>query len=267
MGFIEAIHDKVREVKEQGFCVLRNHFAPLLVEACRHAFWPRLLAGLNSDHEANRGAHRHFFAMPFESPIFAPEFFFDDDVLRIVRGLMDDRIVADQWCCDVPLRGSGYQGVHVDYQHPLFPEVPNLALPPYALVVSFGLVRVAREHGPIEIAPGTHRMARTDALRAVDSGEIDMQAVPLEIGDVLIRHPWALHRGTPNTTDVPRALATIRYVRRWYADASRDVEDIPPATWESLTAEQRAMMRFPQLRRASAPSQGASGDSSENVPR
>jgi ectoine hydroxylase-related dioxygenase (phytanoyl-CoA dioxygenase family) len=145
----------------------------------------------------------------------------------------------------VPLRGSEYQGLHVDYQRPLFPEHPDLALPPYALVVSFGLVGIAQEHGPIEVAPGTHRMTRTDAARAVAAGDIRPQPVPLEIGDVLIRHPWALHRGTPNTTDTPRALATIRYVRRWYADGSRNVEHIPRATWESLTAEQQAVMRFP----------------------
>jgi hypothetical protein len=249
MGSIELIHEKIAEVRERGFCMLRNHFAPTLVEACRQAFWPRLLAYLNGGHEPNRGPHRHFIAMPFEPPIFARQFFFDDGVLRIVRGLMDDQVVADQWGCDVPLRGSEYQGAHADYQHPLFPEVPDLALPVYAVVVSFGLVRIAREHGPIEIAPGTHRMPRTDALRAVEAGEIGMQAIPLEIGDVLIRHPWALHRGTPNTTDVLRALVTLRYVRRWYADASRDVEVLPPATWESLTAEQQAMMRFPRSAR------------------
>jgi ectoine hydroxylase-related dioxygenase (phytanoyl-CoA dioxygenase family) len=133
----------------------------------------------------------------------------------------------------------------VDYQRLLFPEVPDLALPAYAIVISFGLVRIAREHGPIEIAPGTHRMARADALQAVEAGKIGMQAVPLEIGDVLIRHPWALHRGSPNTTDTPRPLVTIRYVRRWYADASRDVEAIPRAMWESLTAEQQSSLRFP----------------------
>ena len=173
------------------------------------------------------------------------QFFFDAEVMGIVAGLMGDQVVADQWGCDVPLRGSEHQGLHVDYQHPLFPEAPALALPAYAVVVSFGLVRIAREHGPIEIAPGTHRLTRMDALRAVEAGEIGMQAVPLEVGDVLVRHPWTLHRGTPNTTDVPRALATIRYVRRWYADASREVAELPQATWESLTAEQRGMMRFP----------------------
>jgi ectoine hydroxylase-related dioxygenase (phytanoyl-CoA dioxygenase family) len=246
MGSIESIPEKIHEVRERGFCILRNHFVQPLVDACRQAFWPRLLAYLNSGHEPNRGPHRHFIAMPFEPPIFAPQFFFDDDILRIVSGLMGDHIVTDQWGCDVPLRGSEFQGAHVDYQRPLFSEVPNLALPAYTLVVSFGLVRIAREHGPIEIAPGTHRMPRMDALRAVEAGEIGMQAVPLEVGDVLIRHPWALHRGTPNTTDVPRVLVTLRYVRRWYADASRDVEELPRATWESLTAEQQDMMRFPR---------------------
>jgi ectoine hydroxylase-related dioxygenase (phytanoyl-CoA dioxygenase family) len=143
------------------------------------------------------------------------------------------------------VRGSEHQAVHADYQRPLFPERPDLALPPYAIVVSFGLARIAREHGPIEIAPCTHRLPRTDALRSVEAGEIGLRAVPLEIGDVLIRHPWALHRGTPNTTDTPRALVSIRYVRRWYADASRDVESVPRSVWKSLTAEQQAVMRFP----------------------
>jgi len=186
----------------------------------------------------NRGAHRHFLAMPFDPPCFAPQFFFDPDVLSIVRGLMDHRIVADQWGCDVPVRGSEYQSAHVDYERPLFPEFPDLALPLYAVVMSFSLE-------PIEIAPGTHRMRRASALRALAVGEIAMQAVPLEIGDVLIRHPWALHRGTPNTTDTPRVLVTIRYVRRWYADDSREVRAMPRAVWDSLTADQKTVMRFP----------------------
>ena len=89
------------------------------------------------------------------------------------------------------------------------------------------------------------RMPRKDALRAVEADQVGMQPVPLELGDVLIRHPWALHRGTPNTTDTPRALVTVRYVRRWYADSSREVESVLAAVWQSLTPVQRNMMRFP----------------------
>ncbi len=245
MAPIESVRNAIGEFQDRGYCVLRKHFPPSLVETCRKAFWPRLLAYLDGGQASNRGPHRHFLAMPFEPPCFTPQFFFDSGVLSIVRGLMDERIVADQWGCDAPVRGSEYQELHVDYQRSLFAELPDLVLPAYAVVVSFGLVRIGREHGPIEIAPGTHRMTRADGFGAVTAGEVDLEAVLLEPGDVLIRHPWALHRGTPNLTDTPRALATIRYVRRWYADASRDVEGIPRATWQSLTAEQQNVMRFP----------------------
>ena len=226
--------------------MLKSRLPLPLVQACREAFWPILLGYLKRhSEEPNRGAYRHFLPMPFEPPCFAPEFFFDREVLSLVRGAMDDRVVADQWGCDVSLRGSDYQRVHVDYQRPLFAEAPDLALPAYMLVVSFGLVRITLEHGPIEIAPGTHRLPRKEALQAVESGEIAMQPVPMEIGDVLIRHPWALHRGTPNATDIPRALVSVRYVRRWYADNSREINAIPRAVWESLTPEQQSLMRFP----------------------
>jgi hypothetical protein len=240
------VNEKILELRETGYCVLRAHLPTGVIEACREAFWPVLLAYLvNHEHQPNRGPHRHFLPMPFDPPCFAPEFFFDEEVLSIVRGAMDRRVVADQWGCDVPLRGSEYQGVHVDYQRPLFEEAADLSLPPYMLVVSFGLVPITPERGPIEIAPGTHRMPREAAMRSVESGQSELRAVPLEIGDVLIRHPWALHRGTPNVTEMPRAMTTVRYVRRWYADASRDVNAMPDPVWHSLTPEQQEVMRFP----------------------
>ncbi len=238
--------ERITELQRSGFCVLKAHLPAPLIEACREALGPILLGYLASHaEEPNRGPHRHFMPMPFEPPCFMPDFFFDAGVLSVVRGVMGERVVADQWGCDVPLRGSQNQEIHVDYQRPLFAEAPDLLLPPYMLVVSFGLIRITPAHGPIEIAPGTHRMRREEAIRAVRSGEIPLQSVPLDIGDVLIRHPWALHRGTPNTTGAPRALVTVRYVRCWYADNSRDVNPIPRALWQSLTPEQQGLMRFP----------------------
>lgn len=239
-------NERILELREIGYCVLRAHLPTGLIEVCREAFWSILLAHLkNHEHQPNRRPHRHFLPMPFEPPCFAAEYFFDAEVLRIVRGAMDRRVVADQWGCDVALRGSEYQAVHVDYQRPLFEEAADLSLPPYMLVVSFGLVPITTVNGPIEIAPGTHRMPREVAMRSVERGQIKLCAVPLEIGDVLIRHPWALHRGTPNLTDMPRAVTTVRYVRQWYADASREVNAIPTAVWQSLTPEQQEVMRFP----------------------
>jgi Phytanoyl-CoA dioxygenase (PhyH) len=237
---------EISELQNKGFCVLRAHLPRPLIDDCRDALWPILLDYLKTHkEEPNRGPHRHFIPMPFEPPCFTPEFFFDMGVLGIIRSVMNGEIVADQWGCDIPIRGSEYQNAHVDYQQPLFAEDPDFPLPFYMLAVSFGLIPITSAHGPIEIAPGTHRMRREEALRAVETGEIELQPVPLEVGDVLIRHPWALHRGTPNTTDTPRALVTVRYVRWWYADYSRDINPIPHHVWKSLTPEQQNLMRFP----------------------
>lgn len=194
----------------------------------------------------NRGDHRHFLPMPFTPPCFAPEFFFDAGILSIVRTVMDDRMVADQWGCDASVKGSSYQQFHVDYRQPLFPEAPDMSLPTYLLVVSFPPIDISPAHGPVEIASGTHRMPRAQALRSVADGAAEIRPVTLNAGDVLIRHPWALHRGTPNVTDTPRPLLTIRYVRRWYADYSREVNTIPAAVWRSLTPDQQEIMRFPR---------------------
>ena len=246
------MQDTLIDLQKNGYCVLKQHFAPPLIAASREAFWPRLLRYLDEHgKEPNRGSRRHYVPMPFEAPCFAPGFFFDPEVLSIVRSLMKDRVVADQWGCDVALQGSEYQGVHVDYRHPLFSELPDLPLPVYMLVVSFGLGPITLRDGPMEIAPGTHDMPRDHALRAVESGEIKMEPISMEVGDALIRHPWALHRGSPNMSIAPRALVSIRYVRSWYDDKSRDVSLMPHVMWESLTSDQQNMMRFPVSRQGS----------------
>src|SRR5260370_5649272 len=99
-----AVQDKIIEIADRGYSVLREHFAPRLIDACRGAFWPVLDAYLETrKHQPNRGPHRYFLPMPFEPPCFIPEFFLDSAVLSVVRGVMDDRVVADEWGCDVSL--------------------------------------------------------------------------------------------------------------------------------------------------------------------
>jgi hypothetical protein len=86
-----------------------GHFDPDPIRRCRDAFWPILLEHVERSEPP----------MPFDPPCFAPEFFFDAEVLRILRGAMGDR--------------------RCGYRNPLFPECPARPLPPYMLVVSFGL--------------------------------------------------------------------------------------------------------------------------------
>jgi len=37
------VSDKLAELSERGFCVLKGRFPAPLIDACREAFWPILL--------------------------------------------------------------------------------------------------------------------------------------------------------------------------------------------------------------------------------
>ena len=94
---VRAIQDFFRqfeailELREKGFCVLKGHLEQSLIRTCKARFWPTLLAYINANRLApNRGPHRHFLPVPFDGTGFFPELFFDDLVLRIVRGTMDE---------------------------------------------------------------------------------------------------------------------------------------------------------------------------------
>ena len=226
-----------------GFCVLKQTLPIPRIQVAHKAFRPHLEAHLATQ-APNRGASRHFIPLPFTRPIFHPDLFFQPPILEIIHQTLGDRAVADQWGCDVPTHGSHFQEPHADYARPLFAEQPHLSLPPYMLVASFGLVPIHSENGALEIAPGTHRLPRIQAQAAVASGEIPLHPIALELGDVLIRHPWTLHRGTPNRTPEPRPLLSIRWVRRWYEDHSRETLPIPRPVWDALPASQRARLRF-----------------------
>src|SRR5436853_1650311 len=103
----KSFGDKVDELQEQGFCILKEHFATSLINDCRLAFLPVLKEYLeNNELNPNRGTKRHFLPMPFEHPCFTSEFFFDNKILSIVKSILGNMIAADQWGCDIPLSGS-----------------------------------------------------------------------------------------------------------------------------------------------------------------
>src|SRR4051812_20368741 len=100
---VNSLADKVEEFQKDGYCILKEQFATSLIDNCRAAFSPIFKTYLDSnEHLPNRGTKRYYLPMPFEPPCFALEFFFDPEILAIVKRLMGDRIIVDQWGCDVP---------------------------------------------------------------------------------------------------------------------------------------------------------------------
>ena len=197
-----------------GFVVLPQHFDTGRLQAWKAAFDPMLDAFLaRQGDDANRGANRHYITLPFAAPFNDPEIYADDDIIAIVETVAGKDPVMCQLATDTPLRGSDYQEIHRDTP-PLFPEI-GFEPPSYQLAINFPLIDVTPEHGPVEIARGTHRLPRAEGEALLARGEVTLESHPMKLGDVMIRDVRGLHRGTPNRTDEPRPMVVIGYSRKW----------------------------------------------------
>jgi hypothetical protein len=59
--------ERVAEIHENGYCVLRQCLPKGVVDACREAAWPVMLKHIGEGgRQANRGSYRHFLPMRFE---------------------------------------------------------------------------------------------------------------------------------------------------------------------------------------------------------
>ena len=65
------------------------------------------------------------------------------------------------------------------------------------------------------MAAGTHMLSKDEGMRRIETGEIPLEQVFLERGDVMIRDVRHIHRGTPNLSDTARPMVVIGYSRRW----------------------------------------------------
>ncbi len=233
----------IQKVRHDGFCILRGHFPVDAIEACRAAFEPIAKAYLAEFvDKPNRGPNRHFIPLPFHPPFYHPAFFDDDCVYAIVSGILGEQMVIDQYATDTPFRGSTHQDVHADLQ-PLFPELPDLILPPELLVLNWPFVDVTPERGPFQIAAGTHHMPRAQALAGIESGEIPLESLLMDLGDAMIRDPRCLHRGTPNMTDSGRTVAVVSFMRPWFCRRLSDVHPIGRSLWETLSEREQQLLQ------------------------
>ena len=238
----QQIESFAQAVLNDGYCVLPNHFSPVTLNSWREAFTPLL-----EDHIAregklrNRGSARYYVTLPFTAPFADPSIYEDDDILALVELLVGKDAVMCQLATDTPLLGSEYQDVHRDAP-PLFPET-GTETPPFQLAVNFPLVDITLENGPMEITRGTHMISKEEGLRRMESGELKLEPVTMQLGDVMIRDVRGLHRGTPNHTETPRPMVVIGYSRRWMFRPEVSI-NIPRATLDTLSERARHLLRF-----------------------
>jgi hypothetical protein len=236
------IESFTRQVLDEGFCMLPEHFPKDLLRTWREAFAPLLDKHIEREgHLQNRGAERYYVTLPFTEPFADSRIFEDEDVLAVVQRLVGEDAVLHQLATDTPLLGSTYQDVHRDAP-PLFPET-GAETPPFQLAVNFPLIEVTPEHGPFEVARGTHMLSKDEGLRRIEAGEAALEAVTMRFGDVLIRDVRGLHRGTPNRTREPRPMVVLGYSRRWLNRPEVSIR-IPRAALATLSERARFLLRF-----------------------
>ena len=237
----EQISHYVAEALRDGFSVLKGHFPREKVLQWREACLPLLYKQIELEGgKTSRGAQRYYVTFPFSQPFSDPSFYEDPDIIAIVEQLAGKDFVMCQLASDTPMKGSDYQTIHRDCP-PLFPEA-STETPMYQLALNFPLVDVTPENGPLEIIRGTHMLTKEQGMDLLESGTAKIEAVSLQMGDVMIRDVRTLHRGTPNKTEEPRPMVVIGYSRSWLNRPEVSIT-IPRAEHENLSEFAKNMLR------------------------
>jgi len=230
----------VDDLNRDGICVLRGVLDPALVAEWRQAF-----EALFQERQTRPGGlapreqSRYYLTLPWVPPFAREEVFANPTIMALLDRIFPQEYVMVQMGVDVPVKGSDYQETHRDYR-PLFTD--NVVTPLYALAVNFPLVEVTDENGPLEHARGTHVLTRDQAMAKVESGEMPLERFYMKPGDMSIRTPLALHRGTPNRSDSPRPMVVMGYVMHWLHTPQVDL-NVPRDLYESLPERTRKMLR------------------------
>lgn len=229
------------EALKDGFFIFKDHFSREKIQKWRDACLPLLQNQIEIEGgKTSRGSHRYYVTFPFAEPFNDPAFYEDPDILAMLEHLIGKDFVMCQLASDTPMLGSDYQPIHRDCP-PLFPE-SGRETPMYQLALNFPLVDVTSENGPLEIIRGTHMMSRDEGMKLLESGERSIEAISLQMGDVMIRDVRTLHRGTPNSTKEARPMVVIGYSRSWLNRPEVSIQ-IPRNEYDKLSDFAKNMLR------------------------
>jgi len=242
MRFDSTRHDAfAADFQRDGLVLLPQLFDPATLQAWQQAFEPLLARHIAREGDnPNRGSHRHYVTLPFVAPFADPSIVENDDVLAVVERIVGRSMVMCQLATDTPLLGSGYQDVHRDTP-PLFPE-EGPETPSFQLAVNFPLCDVTADNGPLEFVRGTHRMPRDEGLARYERGELQLEPLYMQLGDVVIRDVRHLHRGTPNRSTQARPMVVVGYSRGWLLRPEVSIR-VPRSVHAGLSKRARALLR------------------------
>jgi Phytanoyl-CoA dioxygenase (PhyH) len=240
-----------QDLNRDGICVIRGLFDHSLINEWADAFDRLFRARQNQPGGlAPRERNRYYLTLPWIAPFADINVFANPVIMGVLDRVFLQEYRMVQLGVDLPLKGSEYQETHRDFR-PLFSD--QIVTPLYALAVNFPLVEVTAENAPFQMAKGTHVLSREAGLQKIATGEIEIESFYMQPGDVAIRSPLALHRGSPNRTDQPRPMVVMGYVMHWLHTPKVDLtlqrdyyESLPEPLQELLRCE--VVEQLPQNR-------------------
>ncbi|MGG6293890.1 phytanoyl-CoA dioxygenase family protein [Leptolyngbya sp. AN02str] len=237
------------DLNRDGICIIRGLFDRALIDEWKVAF-DALFAERQQRPGgiAPRGTARGYITLPWVAPFANPAVFANPTILDVLNRVFYQEYKLVQLAADIPMQGSEYQQIHRDFR-PLFTD--HIVTPLYALAVNFPLVEVNANNGPFEMARGTHVMPRDEALIKIRAGEIAMEQFYLQPGDVMVRSPLALHRGTPNYTPHPRPMIVMGYVMHWLHTHKVDLT-LEESYYNQLAPQLQQLLRCQTVNQLSA---------------
>ncbi|MDB6019324.1 MAG: Ectoine hydroxylase-related dioxygenase, phytanoyl-CoA dioxygenase [Pedosphaera sp.] len=227
-------------LNRDGICVIRDVFDRDLMGEWNQAF-EQLFHERQSRPGglAPREKARYYLTFPWVPPFANEHIFANPTILGVLNRVFAQEYVMVQLGADVPVKGSDYQETHRDFR-PLFTD--DFVTPLYAMAVNVSLIEVNAANGPFQMARGTHVLPHKVGLEKIASGEIPMESFYMNPGDVSIRTPLALHRGSPNRTDTPRPMVVMGYVMHWLHTPKVDLT-VPREFYERLAEDTQKLLR------------------------
>jgi GT2 family glycosyltransferase/ectoine hydroxylase-related dioxygenase (phytanoyl-CoA dioxygenase family) len=230
--FASVLHDCQRSREGDAWYQTSAEFAAVFWERnSRWRIFPKL-QGAVSD--------ARIVANPFAMPVV--RFFLGDDFYC--------KFVSSDTC----LKGARLQSPHRELG-------AGESWQPGSYVVNIPLCECTLDNGPLEVWPGTGHLWRNEFLDRLNfctepQDEENPETMALAeslpsckltfgIGDLLIRDPGLLHRGTVNVTDAPRSLLTLCYFRQGKDhDYGRWEYNLDEQSYQQLAPEVKQL--FPQ---------------------
>src|SRR5688500_2606165 len=92
-------------IRQDGFCILRNHFPIKKLQIWKSEFDPILKGRIADGTASERGLNRYYISLPFKMPFADSSIYADPDILDIVERAAEGEIVMPELATDTPLSG------------------------------------------------------------------------------------------------------------------------------------------------------------------